>query len=263
MKKLLSLLVAAVLLTAAATPAAASDIVIAKKHLKFFIGTYDAAANTFTDYTTDGWDEFDPMGYTEAVSKIPNTTGVYYGQAPWYANLAKVTLEVEDQGVVYAAMIDVKLSYSVEAIITKWQIEGDNLRLLCIGNNFPDLGAAPNLDGHFLFPDGSSLLVARSGGGDMLQVWRRYTFVRETAPCNWEVVYDLNSIIKPFETEFTDGWCVMQSPVEPDFMLQIIQRHHRATDRTNPDGSYVHEILKVDSSFVSLWKLAQKNTGKK
>jgi hypothetical protein len=257
MRKRLILPVAAMLITAAFVSIHASDITIAKSDLDFFIGTYDADQNTFTDFTVSGWDTANTMGYFNAISEFPDTKGVYFGLAPWYVNLAKAVRPFPDLGLMFVSFVDIKLSHAAHAIVTKWEMAGDSLKFVCVTNNFPDLGGAPNLDGCYLLPDSSYFMIARSAGGDMFSIWHKYSFLYEETECTWKEFYSLESQHLMFEEEFTEAWCRLIDSLAPEYSLTVVKRLHKAKGDMKKDGSYVHEVAAVDSAIVDLWKLIQ------
>lgn len=256
MRTILIFLGTALFLCVVAMPVSASDVVISKDRLPYFIGTYDAATNSFTSYDISGWDQ-DPMSYTTKVSALPDKDNVYFGFAPWYTNLVNAILEAPEDNVVYASIVDLKRKNEVVPLITKWAIEGDNLRLICISGNFPGMEAAPTLDGTYVFPNGQRFLVTRSGGGDMKQVWRQYCFVMDKGDCDWDVFYLLKSATLPFEKEYTETWCVMQPEMAPDYNMKVYERVYQAAGDPLTDGSYSHEMVSYDSTVVSLWDMAR------
>lgn len=238
--------------------ASGTDIVIAKERLKYFIGTFDEASGSFTAHDNKGWNELEPMEYIEKVKEFPDEQGKYYGLPPWYTNMAQATLEIVEEGIIYVSLVDVKSRLKVNAMMTKWKIEGDNIRLMCIGENFPNLDAAVNLDGSFLFPDSSRFIMARSGGGDMDKIWRRYLYVLDMGNCQWETIYDFESARYPNREKFVEGVCQLQTPIVDDQFLVFVQEYnYEKTGELNGDGSMQHEVISVDSSFVDLWELAQ------
>ncbi|MCK5126089.1 MAG: hypothetical protein KAR42_07520 [candidate division Zixibacteria bacterium] len=258
MNKTIILLSVAIILFAAAIPVSASDVVIGKDRIKFFIGTYDAEKNIFVDYSTDGWAEDDPMSFTNKVSSLPQKDGAYFGFAPWYTNMANAILEIPEAGIVYASMVDLKKIHKVQALMTKWVIEGENLRLVCVTKDFAGLQAAPTIDGSFMFPDSTRFLVARCGGGDMVRVWRKYIFALDNGECGWKVFYTLDSNHLLYEPEFTEAWCIMDTPVEPNYTMKVYERLYQANGGAKPDGSYSHIITKIDTTQVSLWEEVKK-----
>ena len=256
MRKTILLLGAALILCAAAIPVSAADITISKDRLTYFVGTYDRGQNTFTEFSVEGWGT-NPIDYTNAIEKLPKKEGVYFGFAPWYTNMAQAVLEVPDAGIVYASMVDLKSVHGVKAIMTKWAIEGDKLKLMCVSGNFPGLDSAPTLDGSFVFPDSTRFIVARGGGGDMTTVWRKYIFALDRGDCNWEVFYSLDSRRLMTKPEFTEAWCVMQAPVDTSYMMKVFTRKYKAFDPPASDGSYTHEPISYDSTTISLWDTAK------
>jgi hypothetical protein len=257
MVKTLILLGTAILLLAVAVPVSASDIIISKDRLPYFIGTYDAASNSFTSYDIEGWDT-DPMSYTIKASALPQKDNVYYGQAPWYTNMANAILDVPEDNLVYATFVDLKRKHKVVALVTKWAVEGDNIRLVCISQNFPSLDAAPTLDGSFPFPDGTRFIVCRAGGGNQKKVWRQYVFLQDKGDCEWDVFFSLQSASLPYEKEYTESWCIMQAPVDPEnYFMTVHERVFNAVSGPMADGSYKHEQVRYDSTVVSLWEIAQ------
>jgi hypothetical protein len=238
--------------------ASGTDIVIAKERLKYFIGTFDEASGSFTAHDIMGWNELEPMEYIEKIREFSDEQGKYYGLPPWYTNMAQATLEIIEEGIIYASLVDVKSRLKVNAIMTKWKVEGDNIRLMCIGENFPNLEAAINLDGSFLFPDSSRFIMARSGGGDMDKIWRRYLYVLDKGNCQWETIYDFESARYPAREKFVEGVCQLQTPIVDDYLVFVQKFNYEATGELNGDGSMRHEVFSIDSSFVNLWELAQK-----
>ncbi|MEZ5357672.1 MAG: hypothetical protein R3F48_02495 [Candidatus Zixiibacteriota bacterium] len=257
MRKTIILLGTVIFLFAVAIPVSASDVIISKDRLPYFIGTYDAASNSFTSYDVSGWDE-DPMSYTTKVSALPDKEGVYYGFAIWYTNLVNAILEIPEDKIVYAAIVDLKKKNEVVPLITKWAIEGDNVRLICITGNFPGMAAAPTLDGSYVFENGERFLVTRSGGGDMKEVWRQYCFIIDKGDCQWEIFYEFMSATKQFEKEYIDGWCRMLPELAPDYNMMVYKRVFQAVGDPLDDGSFQHEMVSYDSTVVSLWDIAQK-----
>lgn len=234
-----------------------SDITIARSDLNFFIGTYDADQNTFTDFTVSGWDTANTMGFFNAISRFPDTNGVYFGLSPWYVNLAQAVRPFPGKNLMFVSLVDVKLSQAAHAIVTKWEMVGDSLKFICVTENFPDLGGAPNLDGCYLLPDSSYFLITRSAGGDMHSIWHRYSLLYEETDCTWKEFYSLESQHLMFEQEFTEGWCRLIDSQAPKYSLTVVKRSYRATGDKKADGSYNHELIAVDSSVVDLWKLVQ------
>ena len=250
--------VAALLIIAACCPALASDIVIAKSDLDHFVGTYNARQNTFTDYTIAEWNPDDPMGYFNAITQFPDTKGVYFGLAPWYTGLAQAVLSVPDKNLTFVSFVDIKLSYSAEAIVTKWQIVGDSLVFMCVTQNFPELGGAPNLDGCYLLPDSSYFMIARSAGGDMEAIWYRFSFIIEQSDCRWREIYRLESNHLLLEPEFTERRCRLVDSLAPVYYLNVVSRHYKASGDKKSDGSYTHEQVSSDTTTVNLWDEVQK-----
>jgi hypothetical protein len=237
--------------------ASATSITIAKSDLDRFIGTYDAETGTFVDFVIAEWDTAETMSYFNAINEFPNETGVYFGPAPWYTNLAQTVLPYPELGIVLTSFVDVKLSYSAKAIVVKWHEIGDSLEFACVMSDFPNLGGAPNLDACFLFPDGSYLLVARSAGGDMESIWHRYTFLTETPSCTWAELQQVESIHSMFETDYIERRPKLIDTAAPVYYLQVINIHHTATGDKKPDGSFIHEVSSVDTTVTNLWEKAQ------
>ncbi len=235
----------------------AAEITIATADLDHFIGTYDAEKNSLTDFAIAQWDTADPMAYHNAISQFPNEKGIYFGLAPWYTNLAKAILPFPEKNITLVSFVDIKLSYAARAIVTKWKNIGDSLEFVCVTENFPELGGAPNLDGLFLLPDSSSLLVTRSAGGDMESIWYRYSFLVEEPECGWMEVYRLESERLMFKEEFTEGWCRLVDSLAPVYYLQVVQQHHKSYGGKNTDGSYNHFKISEDTSMINLWEMVQ------
>jgi len=258
MKRIYSLPLAVLIILAACCSSGASDIKIAADDLDFFIGTYDSAQNTFTDYTIAVWDTSDPMGFHNAMGQFPDTRDVYYGLAPWYASLAQAVLPVPEQKVMMVAMVDLKRSYSARAIVTKWRNIGDSLEFICVTKKFPDLGGAPNLDGYYRLPDSSYFLATRSAGGDMESIWRHYAFLLEEPGCHWREIYRLKSEHLLNEPEFAEAWVRLIDSSAPRYYLKVIYRHFEAQKNKDAGGSYVHEQVGVDTVTIDLWHRVQK-----
>ncbi|MFH1701295.1 MAG: hypothetical protein ABIE07_11995 [Candidatus Zixiibacteriota bacterium] len=241
---------------------AGAEIVIAKESLKYFIGTFDEVSGSFTAFDISGWNELEPMEYINKIGEFPDEQGKFFGLPPWYTYMAQATLEISDEGIIYASLVDVKSRQKVSAIMTKWKVEGENIRLMCVGENFPNLDAAVNLDGSYLFPDSSRFIMARSGGGDMEKVWRRYMYILDKGDCQWETIYDFESARYPAKETFVEGLCQLQTPIVNDYLVFVQKFNYGATGEFNGDGSMIHEIFTIDSSYVNLWELAQKMKSK-
>lgn len=257
MHKRIILPFAVILIVAVVLPAAASDIIIAAADLPHFIGTYNARQNTFTDYTIAEWDEDNPMGYQNTIDQFPDTKGVFFGLAPWYAGLVQAVLNVPDENLTFVSFVDVKLSAAAKAIVTKWRNAGDSLEFICVTENFPDLGGAPNLDGYYRFPDSSHFMITRSAGGGMEAIWHNYSFIIEEPECHWVEIYRLASKHLMYEPEFTEKWCRLIDSAAPVYYLKVISRHFKAKGEPQSDGSYTHDPVGVDSTVINLWDLAQ------
>jgi hypothetical protein len=252
---------AALLFLAAVATASASDIVIARSDLSHFVGTYDARTNTLTDYTIADWDEDDPMAYQNAIDQFPGGRGVYYGLAPWYTSLAQAVLDFPPDSLTFVSLVDVKLSYAAQAIVTKWKNLGDSLEFVCVTTGFPDLGGAPNLDGCYLLPDSSHFMIVRSAGGNMESIWQKFSFILENPPCHWEQFYHVDSDRRLLEPEFTESYCRLVDSAEAGHYVTVISQAYKAKGPKRSDGSYEHELVSTDSTVVDLWKLAQKAPG--
>lgn len=255
LKTIILQVAALILLTASISPAV--EITIAMADLDHFIGTYDASTGNFTDFVIAQWDTANPMSYYQAIKELPDDKGVYFGLAPWYADLAKAILPFPEKNITLVSFVDVKLSYSAKAIVTKWQNIGDSLKFVCVTKDFPDLGGAPNLDGLFLMPDSSSLLVTRSAGGDMESIWYRYSFLTEQPECRWVELYRLDSERLMFKEEFTEGWCRLVDSLAPVYYLMVVKQHNKAQGGKNADGSFNHVKISEDTTLINLWELVQ------
>lgn len=257
MHKRIILPLAAIIILAAVFPAAASEIKIAASELSHFVGTYNAKQNTFSDYTIAEWDEDNPMGYQNAVDQFPDTKGVFFGLAPWYAGLVQAILAVPDEQLTFVSFVDVKLSAAARAIVTKWKNIGDSLEFVCVTGDFPDLGGAPNLDGYYRFPDSSHFMLTRSAGGGMEEIWHNYSFIVEEPDCRWKEIYRLESQHLMYEPEFVERWCRLVDSAAPVYFLRVFSRHFKAKGEKKSDGTYTHEQVKIDTTMINLWDLTK------
>jgi hypothetical protein len=257
MRKSIILLTVTLLVLMTVSQVAGSDIRIKKSDLYHFVGTYDAEQKTLVDFAVAPWDSTDPMGFHNAVSQFPDTKGVYFALSPWYIGLADAVLPFPAMNVMFVSLVDIKLSYSAHAIVTKWKVDGDNLEFMCVMENFPDLGGAPNLDGCYMFPDSSLFLIARSAGGGMESIWHRYSFVMEEPECQWLEIFHLESEHLLQEAEFTEKYCRLIDTVGSKYNLIVVNRYHHAKGEKRPDGSYLHEMVGSDTTTISLWERAQ------
>lgn len=246
------------LVLATCGPVGASEIRIKLSDLDHFIGTFDADEMTFTDFTIAEWDTLGPMGFHNAIAQFPDDNGVYFGLSPWYTGVARAVLPFPEKGLTFVSLVDIKLSYSARAIVTKWRNVGDSLEFICVMRDFPDLGGAPNLDGCFLLPDSSHFMMVRSAGGGMESIWRRFSFILEEPGCRWLEVYRLESEHLMFEPEFTESWCRLIDSLAPDYYLKVIRRYFEPKGEKKPDGSYDHQNVRSDTTLLNLWDLVQK-----
>lgn len=236
----------------------AEPIRVKTSELTHFVGTYDAVTNSFSSHEILNWDEQDPTAYHNAIKKFPDKEGTYYCIAPWYNEMAQAICIFKARNVVYAGMVDMKLSYSVDAIVTKWEYVGDSLELVCVGKNFPNMGSAPNIDGVFILPDSSHFLVVRSAGGDDRDIWRRYGFFLEDDNCTWLEVYNFESLTSPFEEEYTEGWVIVEDADAPYYKLKVVTRKNSPIGNPNNDGSFSHRPVSQDSTYIDFWEEVKK-----
>ncbi len=234
----------------ACTLAPAADIRILASDIEHFIGTYDPDQGTLIDYKIVDWDDSDPMSYPNAIKQFPDEESVYYGMPPWYSTMATAVLPVPEQGVTFVALMDIKLQYSTDAKISRWRMDGDYLVFECIGENFPRLGGAPNLDGSFLFPDNSRFIVARSAGGDMSEVWHAYAFIHEAGDCTWVPIYSLRSRRDLASPNVVETYCRMVDPGN-SYDIVVVEQEFKDANASNA------KPISVDSAYINLWEMAQ------
>lgn len=258
MKKFLLLSTLTLILLVSASITTAEPIRVKTSELTHFVGTYDAVTQSFSSHQILSWNEDEPTGFSQAIKDIPDKYGTYYCITPWYHEMAQTILIFSAKNVVYAGMVDIKLPYTVDAIVTKWKYVGDSLELVCVAPNFPDMGSAPNLDGAFILPDSSHFLVVRSAGGDERTIWRNYGFYIEDENCGWKEIYKFESITTPFEDEYTEGWVVVEDADAPYYKLQVFTRKNVPIGNRNDDGSINHKPISQDSEFIDVWELVQK-----
>jgi hypothetical protein len=216
------------------------------------IGKFDPVNQTFSSLVVIHWDTVDPMGFHNAISKLPDSSSTFFGLSPWFANMTNPVRHVRQLGMIYAVMVDVKKSHSADPLMTKWRIKNDSLELVCATKDFITTESAPTLTGYYVFPDSSICLLVETSGGDLSKLWHNYHFILEESDCKWGEFYKLESITLPEGESFTEITCDVLESTAPDFVT-IIQKTHYSLE-TNALGGKTHEVTGTDSSFVSLWK---------
>lgn len=236
---------------------------IERADLYHVIGRYDPAHETFSNLIVVPWDTVDPMGFHKAIARLPDSTSTFFGLAPWFAEMTNPVRQVRQKNLIYAIMVDVKRSHTADPVMTKWRVEGDSLELVCATKSFIDKKAAPSLQGFYVFPDSTVCFLMESSGGDLSRLWHDYQFIMEDSDCDWSEFYTLNSVTEPGADSYTEISCEVLESTAPEFVTIVVEKHFGSvTDEGEPKRDV---LVRTDSSFVSLWKLAQafRKTGKK
>ncbi len=236
----------------------AEPIIIKASDLDHLFITIDPGTHAIRNAQVLPWDSTESTAFQAIIAPWPESSGVFFGFPPWYTNMARTVISVPGQGITFAALADVKAGGIIRPLLTKWKQSGDYLELLCVSEDFPEMGGAIHFEECRSFPDSSLFLIVRSAGGDMEQAWTRFSMVLDDGNCRWLRFQDINSTYMMFQPSFAETWCELDESGGHPYRLKILQRRQEADGPANADGSYNHKAVGRDSTFVDLWEAAKK-----